>query len=112
MYKRQELSFVSFSLFASHMFENLTCPLGPYDKNVTCNNQSGMELYENIELPIIAYQEDPYGGDNCKCDCHNVDDPSVKINSDHCISCGTRVRVSSDTFNYIYIDLFILCFSA
>ncbi|EZA48975.1 GON-4-like protein [Ooceraea biroi] len=77
------------SLFASHMFENLTCPLGPYDKNVTYT-ENAPELYENIELPIIAYQEDPYGGDNCKCDCHNMDDPNLKNNSDHCVSCGTR----------------------
>lgn len=80
------------------MFENLTCPVGPYDKNITYA-ENATELYENIELPIIAYQEDPYGGDNCKCDCHSSDDPNLKNNSDHCVSCGTRVCI--DIFNYI-----------
>ncbi|XP_012217162.1 uncharacterized protein mute isoform X2 [Linepithema humile] len=76
------------SLFAPHMFENLTCPLGPYDKNITYT-ENAPELYENIELPTIAYQDDPYGGENCKCDCH-MDDANLKNNSEHCVSCGTR----------------------
>ncbi|XP_014484271.1 PREDICTED: uncharacterized protein LOC106749390 isoform X2 [Dinoponera quadriceps] len=75
------------SLFASHLFENLTCPLGSCDKNVTFNIENAPELYENIELPAAAGQEDPYGGEHCKCDCHNTD---VKSNSEHCVSCGTR----------------------
>ncbi|XP_025269827.1 uncharacterized protein LOC105249161 isoform X1 [Camponotus floridanus] len=77
------------SLFVPHMFENLTCPLGPYDKNITYI-ENAPELYENIELPTASYQEDPYGGENCKCDCHNIDDPNLKNNSEHCVSCGTR----------------------
>lgn len=70
------------------MFENLTCPLGPCDKNITLA-ENAPELYESIEP--TAYQEDPYGGENCKCDCHNTDDPNFKSNSEHCVSCGTRV---------------------
>ncbi|XP_029163698.1 uncharacterized protein LOC114935123 [Nylanderia fulva] len=77
------------SLFVPHMFENLTCPLGPYDKNTTYI-ENAPELYENIELPTATCQEDPYGGENCKCDCHNIDDSSLKSNSEHCVSCGTR----------------------
>ncbi|XP_018407103.1 PREDICTED: uncharacterized protein LOC108783115 [Cyphomyrmex costatus] len=77
------------SLFAPHMFENLTCPLGPYDKNTTYT-ENASELYENIELPTTTYQEDPYGGENCKCDCHNIDETSSKNNSEHCVSCGIR----------------------
>ncbi|XP_032663668.1 uncharacterized protein LOC116840701 isoform X2 [Odontomachus brunneus] len=77
------------SLFAPHMFENLTCPLAPCDKNVT-STENAPELYENIELPVAACQEDPYGGEHCKCDCHNTDDPSLKNNLEHCVSCGTR----------------------
>lgn len=73
------------------MFENLTCPLAPCDKNVISENAP--ELYENIELPVAACQEDPYGGEHCKCDCHIIDDPSFKNNSEHCISCGTRVCI-------------------
>ncbi|EFN82283.1 uncharacterized protein LOC105185259 [Harpegnathos saltator] len=77
------------SLFAPHMFENLTCPLGPCDKNIP-SIENIPELYENIELPVAACQEDPYGGEHCKCDCHNTDDPNLKNNSEHCVSCGTR----------------------
>ncbi|XP_071567188.1 uncharacterized protein Mute [Temnothorax nylanderi] len=77
------------SLLAPHMFENMTCPLGPYDKNTTYT-ENASELYENIELPTATYQEDPYGGENCKCDCHNTDEANLKNNSDHCVACGTR----------------------
>ncbi|XP_050450458.1 uncharacterized protein LOC126850996 isoform X2 [Cataglyphis hispanica] len=77
------------SLFVPHMFENLTCPLGPYDKNIIYT-ENAPELYENIELPTASYQEDPYGGENCKCDCHHIDDPNLKNKSEHCVSCGTR----------------------
>ncbi|CAK9806587.1 GON-4-like protein [Anthophora quadrimaculata] len=77
------------SLFASHMFENLTCPVGPHDKNKVYT-EDAPELYENIELPILASQEDPYGGENCRCSCHNGDDSTCKNSSEHCVSCGTR----------------------
>ncbi|XP_036147186.1 uncharacterized protein LOC105834196 isoform X2 [Monomorium pharaonis] len=77
------------SLLAPHMFENMTCPLGPYDKNTTYT-ENASELYENIELSTSTYQEDPYGGENCKCDCHNTDETSLKNNFEHCVSCGTR----------------------
>ncbi|KAL6259235.1 hypothetical protein P5V15_009154 [Pogonomyrmex californicus] len=77
------------SLFAPHMFENMTCPLGPYDKNMTYT-ENASELYENIELSTTTCQEDPYGGENCKCDCHNTDDANSKNSSEHCVSCGTR----------------------
>lgn len=80
------------SLFASHMFENLTCPLGPCDKNATAT-ENAPELYENIDLPVATGQEDPYGGEHCKCDCHNTDDPNLKNNSEHCVSCGARVCI-------------------
>jgi hypothetical protein len=72
------------------MFENMTCPLGPYDKHTTYS-ENALELYENIELTTATYQEDPYGGENCKCDCHNSDEANLKNNSEHCVSCGTRV---------------------
>lgn len=77
------------SLFASHMFENLTCPMGPYDKN-KIYTEDAPELYENVELPGLVSQEDPYGGENCKCNCHNSDDSTFKNTSEHCVSCGTR----------------------
>lgn len=80
-----------FSLFASHMFENLTCPMGPYDKNKVYTEDAA-ELYENVELSVLASQEDPYGGENCRCNCHSGDDTSFKNISEHCVSCGTRVH--------------------
>lgn len=81
------------SLFAAHMFENLTCPVGPHDKN-KAYDADAPELYENIELPVLTPQEDPYGGDSCKCECHSlVDDAKLKGMNEHCASCGTRVRI-------------------
>ncbi|XP_029038118.1 uncharacterized protein LOC114873691 [Osmia bicornis bicornis] len=77
------------SLFASHMFENLTCPMGPYDKNKVYTEDAA-ELYENVELSVLASQEDPYGGENCRCNCHSGDDTTFKNISEHCVSCGTR----------------------
>ncbi|XP_063990930.1 GON-4-like protein isoform X2 [Diachasmimorpha longicaudata] len=78
------------SLFLPHLFENLTCPVGPYDKNKVYTEDS-MELYENVELSTPPTQDDPYGGDNCKCICHeNNNSPSKTSGSDHCISCGVR----------------------
>ncbi|KAG7203190.1 hypothetical protein KM043_010297 [Ampulex compressa] len=77
------------SLFAPHMFENLTCPLGPHDKNKIYMDDAP-ELYENVELLMLASQEDPYGGEHCRCSCHNADDTNLKNISEHCVSCGTR----------------------
>lgn len=96
------------SLLVPHMFENMTCPLGPYDKN-TIYTENASELYENIELPTATCQEDPYGGENCKCDCHNTDEGNLKNNSEHCVSCGTRVCIINIIiFNYFH---FCICFS-
>ncbi|KAJ8670119.1 hypothetical protein QAD02_001378 [Eretmocerus hayati] len=78
------------SLFAAHMFENLICPVGPTDKN-KIHDADSAELFENIDLPVSTSQDDPYGGDSCKCGCHNVgDDSKPKVTNDHCASCGTR----------------------
>ncbi|KOX69503.1 GON-4-like protein [Melipona quadrifasciata] len=72
------------SLFASHMFENLTCPVGPYDKS-KIYSEDAPELYENVELPVLSFQEDPYGGENCKCSCHSSDESTYKNISEHCL---------------------------
>lgn len=78
------------SLFVPTEFENLTCPVGPYDKQKIYTDNSP-ELYENIELGTSGNQEDHYGGDNCKCNCHNVTDTSSKSgNSEHCRWCGVK----------------------
>lgn len=90
MYRYLIIYLLSYSLFASHMFENLTCPVGPYDKS-KIYTEDAPELYENIELPVLSFQEDPYGGENCKCSCHNDEESTSKNISEHCVSCGTRV---------------------
>ncbi|KAF7992381.1 hypothetical protein HCN44_001706 [Aphidius gifuensis] len=75
------------SLFVPSLFENLKFPVGPFDKNKVYTDDSS-ELYENIDLPSTNI-EDNYGGDNCKCDCHeNINTKSG--NNDHCKSCGVR----------------------
>uniref|UniRef100_A0A0C9QDZ6 GON4L protein n=1 Tax=Fopius arisanus TaxID=64838 RepID=A0A0C9QDZ6_9HYME len=77
------------SLFLPHLFENLTCPVGPYDKNKVYTEDSP-ELYESIELSTPPTQDDPYGGDNCRCICHENSSSPSKTNSDHCAACGVR----------------------
>lgn len=80
-----------FSLFADHLFENLSCPVGPHDKNKPYDSDAP-EMYENIELPNPISHDDPYGGDNCKCVCHaSVKKGKSKISNEHCVACGTRV---------------------
>ncbi|OXU20302.1 hypothetical protein TSAR_000632 [Trichomalopsis sarcophagae] len=87
--KPPERLLFTISLFAAHMFENLLCPVGPHDKN-KAYDADAPEFYENIELPVSTPQEDPYGGDSCKCDCHNFVDSKAKGTNEHCASCGTR----------------------
>ncbi|XP_043471521.1 GON-4-like protein isoform X2 [Leptopilina heterotoma] len=77
------------SLFAPQFFENITCPVGPHDKS-KISTLDLPDLYENIELPVSTTQEDPYGGENCKCNCHDVADSKLKSGNEHCASCGTR----------------------
>ncbi|KAL7301271.1 hypothetical protein TKK_0006010 [Trichogramma kaykai] len=78
------------SLFADDMFEQLVCPVGPPDKNKPYDPDAP-ELYETLELPASTVQEDPYGGDGCKCECHNLDDETkTKTMNDHCAICGIR----------------------
>ncbi|KAK0096289.1 hypothetical protein PV326_005875 [Microctonus aethiopoides] len=76
-------------LFAASLFENLTCPVLQHDKQKIYTEESA-ELYENIELSTPTMQDDPYGGDNCKCDCHETSEHNLKSNNEHCISCGVR----------------------
>ncbi|KAI4468523.1 yy1 associated protein-related [Holotrichia oblita] len=57
-------------------------------KDSTFNNKE--DVYETIIVPEV---EDPYGGPNCICSCHNVEDQAFKSRSRHCIPCGTKGRV-------------------
>ena len=82
-------------MFAPQLFENITCPVGPHDKSKVYAIDPS-ELYENFELPVSTSQDDPYGGDNCKCNCHDEADSKLKIANEHCASCGTRVRYNFD----------------
>lgn len=85
------------SLFAPQFFENITCPVGPHDKSKS-STLDLPDLYENIELPVSTNQEDPYGGENCKCNCHDATDSKLKSGNEHCASCGTRVSKNSHFF--------------
>ena len=41
-------------------------------------------------MVVVPDMEDPFGGPNCSCSCHNVDDDVFKARSRHCKSCGTK----------------------
>lgn len=55
-------------------------------KDSTFNTKE--DVYETIVVPEV---DDPYGGPNCICSCHNVEDQAFKSRSRHCIPCGTKV---------------------
>ncbi|KAK9701167.1 Myb-like DNA-binding domain [Popillia japonica] len=57
-------------------------------KDSTFNTKE--DVYETIVVPEV---DDPYGGPNCICSCHNVEDQAFKSRSRHCIPCGTKGRV-------------------
>lgn len=48
--------------------------------------------YETIALPEV---EDPYGGPNCICKCHKIDDEMYASRARHCIPCGTKVYLNA-----------------
>ncbi|KAK3908687.1 GON-4-like protein [Frankliniella fusca] len=53
------------------------------------SEHSGEEdLYESIEIP--EENDDPYGGENCQCCCHNSTDASYSNRSKHCDPCGMK----------------------
>ncbi|GJQ82884.1 hypothetical protein Trydic_g19327, partial [Trypoxylus dichotomus] len=54
-------------------------------KDNTFNSKE--DVYETIIVPEV---EDPFGGPNCICTCHNVEDQAFKSRSRHCIPCGTK----------------------
>ncbi|XP_066592416.1 uncharacterized protein mute isoform X2 [Prorops nasuta] len=76
-------------LLAPCLFENLAYPLGPHDKNKICI-EGASELFENLELSAMNPLDDRYGGDNCKCSCHKLEEETLKGISEHCLSCGLR----------------------
>ena len=49
--------------------------------------KSDLEIFETVTLPEV---EDPYGGPNCKCDCHEVDDGMFQNRNRHCVNCGLK----------------------
>lgn len=59
--------------------------------------------YETIIVPEV---EDPYGGPNCSCNCHNVDDAAFKSRTRHCVPCGTKVI---NCFSTKYTALWFIC---
>lgn len=63
---------------------------GPYEKldiNKELARQDDEEIYEKFVVPNT---EDKYGGVNCVCHCHKIEDNEYKSRYKHCNSCGLR----------------------
>lgn len=64
---------------------------GPYetlDLNKELARGENDELYETFVVPNT---EDKYGGPNCICHCHRIEDNEYKSRLKHCNSCGLKV---------------------
>lgn len=64
---------------------------GPWEtielgKDSTVPN-NGEDIFETIIVPEI---DDPYGGTNCICSCHDTNDSDLKSRLKHCVPCGTK----------------------
>ncbi|XP_063239206.1 uncharacterized protein LOC134540413 [Bacillus rossius redtenbacheri] len=59
-------------------------------ESVQCcdDGESEEELFETVDVPDRA--DDPYGGGNCCCPCHDSGDEKYRARVLHCIPCGTR----------------------
>lgn len=61
-------------------------------EEINCDDGEEIEdndkLFETLTLPEV---EDPYGGPNCICKCHKIDNEMYKSRNRHCIPCGTKV---------------------
>lgn len=66
-------------------------------ENIQCDeeNDGENEPSETITLPE---SEDPYGGPNCICSCHQNDDEMYSSRTRHCIPCGTKVKYLINPF--------------
>lgn len=48
------------------------------------------ETFERVEIP--PENDDPFGGENCQCCCHNSSaDPAFISRTKHCVPCGMKV---------------------
>lgn len=64
---------------------------GPHeviDMSKELARQPDSDICETVVLPDT---EDPYGGANCVCSCHDVENPKFKSRSQHCKDCGLKV---------------------
>lgn len=52
-----------------------------------CLSKDTDDTFEHLVLPEV---DDPYGGPNCICNCHSVEDDRFKARSQHCTPCGTK----------------------
>lgn len=59
-------------------------------KDNTFNTNAKEDIFETVVVPEV---EDPYGGPNCICSCHKVEEQAFKSRQRHCIPCGTKVRI-------------------
>lgn len=83
--------------------ENL--PLAKGTDTNPAKGTSSEDLFETITIPDV---EDPYGGLNCICECHNThpEDDTYKTRQKHCTPCGTKVM----DFDLRYISNVLCCF--
>ncbi|XP_050305463.1 GON-4-like protein [Anthonomus grandis grandis] len=63
---------------------------GPYetiDINKELARPEGEEIFETFAVPN---DEDKYGGQNCICHCHRIEDKEYKSRAKHCANCGLK----------------------
>lgn len=76
----------------SRFYLNFSLLEGPYetlDLNKELARRETEELYETFVVPNT---EDKYGGPNCICHCHRIEDNEYKSRLKHCNSCGLKVE--------------------
>jgi len=77
---------------------------GPYetlDLNKELARGENEELYETFVVPNT---EDKYGGPNCICHCHRIEDNEYKSRLKHCNSCGLKVGKKA-TYNGRFLKI-------
>lgn len=57
-------------------------------ERIDFDKMDASNMYDNIVIPEV--HDDPYGGDNCICNCHDSEDVKYKTRYLHCIPCGMK----------------------
>ncbi|XP_063919248.1 uncharacterized protein LOC135134483 isoform X2 [Zophobas morio] len=64
-----------------------SAPYEAIDISKELARQPGEDICETVTFPDT---DDPYGGSNCICPCHNVENVQFKSRSHHCKQCGLK----------------------